>query len=525
MSPSRPPTSPSPQDLLDAIEALDDVVITVDAELRVTGWNPAAARLHDREAADVIGTPILHIVAPGARIEESRIFARGLAGETIPRHDLAFLRGDGGEISLSIAVGAVGNGSRKAVGLVILGRDIAAHQELQVQLLRSRRMESTGQLAGSIAHEFNNILTAILALAEFTARAHPADDPSRDDIEEIRNQATKGARLVRHLLAFSRRQLLRTEVVQLGSLFQELEPLLQRLASERILIATDIASDTPPVEIDRAQLELVLVELVSNACDAMDAGGTLSITIRPVTIGGAGGGADGGADGVKPGTYVQFMVQDTGAGFDASVQPRLLEPFFTTKGDGHTGLGLAMVDGVIQQHHGSVSVDSRPGQGTIVRILLPASSEATTPDHAYAPPPSTDQGGGNETVLVVEDETAVRNVVCRSLRGRGYNVIEAKNGEDALLVAERHNAPIHLVVTDVVMPEMGGTELFRHLRRWYPTMRILFISGYTKGSIPPEALEEGNGAGFLAKPFTLEQLSSEVRRVIQVPRMRSTAVD
>lgn len=512
MGPPQSPTLPPPSQRLAAIEAMDDVIIGVDPELRITTWNDAAARLHDRDAMSVLGKPLMHIIAPEARADAVLRFERALTGEPIPRHETVFLRPDGTGVPLSIAVAAVGDGSGKLAGLVILGRDGIAQQRLQMQLLQSKRMESAGHLAGGIAHEFNNILTAILALTDFAAREIGPDAPARDDLEEIRQQATKGARLVRHLLAFSRRQLLRTEVVQLGAIFQELEPLLQRLVSERVLIAADISNDSRPVEVDRAQIELVLLELISNASDAMENGGTLSIAVRPITI------AKGPAsNGMPPGVYAQLTVQDTGTGVDPAIANRLLEPFFTTKGEAHPGLGLAMVDRVIQQHGGSVTLASHPGQGTVVRILLPASGQMAPPEADYSPAQAGDQGG-NETILVVEDETSVRMVICRSLRDRGYHVIEAKNGEDALLVAERHNAPIHLVVTDVVMPEMGGADLFRHLRRWYPTMRILFISGYTKGAIPPEALEEGSGSGFLPKPFSLDQLANEVRRVIGLPR-------
>jgi two-component system cell cycle sensor histidine kinase/response regulator CckA len=513
MSPSSDAAPPAVHERLAALEALDDVIIAVDRDLRVTAWNAAAERHLDRPAADVIGKPILHVIAPEARIEEGRLLERALRGEPIERHEAVFLRRDGAGVPLSIAVGAIGDGSGKAVGLIILGRDVLAQQRLQAQLLQSRRMEGTGHLAGGIAHEFNNILTAILALADFVARELGPDAKAREDIDEIRQQATKGARLVRHLLAFSRRQLLRTEVVRLGAVFHELEPLLERLVSEQILLATDVSGDTRPVEIDRAQLELVLLELVANASDAMDAGGTISITIHPVTI------ADASA-GVKPGDYVQVTIQDTGVGYDPAIQARLMEPFFSTKGEGHAGLGLAMVDGVIQQHGGTVTISSKPNQGAIVRLLLPAAGRAAPPDEEALASPSADLGG-TETIMVVEDETAVRNVLCRSLRNRGYNVLEAKNGEDALLVAERHGAPIHLVLTDVVMPEMGGAELFQHLRRWYPTMRILFISGYTRGSIPPEALAKDAGSGFLPKPFTLDQLAGEVRRLIDMPRPAS----
>jgi two-component system cell cycle sensor histidine kinase/response regulator CckA len=510
MSSSRGTKKPSTDDCLAALEALDDVVVCVDTDLRITTWNDAAATLHSLPASDAHGKALLQLVAPESRAAEGKLLELVLAGKAAPRHDTIFLRPDGTGVPLSVAIGPI-KSSGKVTGAILLGRDIAAQQRLQLQLLQAKRMESSGHLAGGVAHEFNNILTAILALAEFTARELPPDTGPQEDLKEIRQQATKGARLVRHLLAFSRRQLLRTEVVQLGTIFQELEPLLQRLVSERVLLATEVAADSPPVEIDRALLELVILELVANATDAMESGGTLSVSTRTVRVG-----AD--RPGLAPGDYVQITVQDTGSGFDVAAHPRVMEPFYSTKGDGHAGLGLAMVDGVIQQHHGAVTVESKPGAGTTVRILLPASRRPMAATDSA--PVSTGDHRGNETLLVVEDETAVRNVICRSLRGRGYNVLEAKNGEDALLVAERHNAPIHLVVTDVVMPEMGGTELYGHLRRWYPTMRILFISGYTKGAIPPEALEEGGGAGFLPKPFTLDQLAAEVRRVIMLPRPR-----
>jgi CheY-like chemotaxis protein/anti-sigma regulatory factor (Ser/Thr protein kinase) len=274
-----------------------------------------------------------------------------------------------------------------------------------------------------------------------------------------------------------------------------------------VLFAVDVDPRTPPVEIDRAQFELALLELVSNATDAMASAGTVTIGAQPDSI---------GRNGASGAGQVRITVRDTGAGFDPSLASRVTEPFYTTKGEGHTGLGLAMVDGVVSQHHGKLTFETNPGGGMVASIFLPASARRPVEHPHQATEKSVT--GGNETILVVEDESAVRSVMCRSLRARGYEILEAKNGEDALLIAEKHNAPIHLVVTDVVMPEMGGTELFSHLRRWYPTMRTLFISGYTKGAIPEEALEAGGGAGFLPKPFTLDQLAAEVRRVIALPR-------
>ena len=500
---------PSPIERLAAIESLDELVITLDSELRITSWNGAAERVMDLPSPSAVGAASLTMISPSLRIGASHLFERALAGERIPRQELTMMRRDGTEVVMSVAIAPVALAGGRASELVLLGHDVGEQHRLQLQLLQSKRMESTGQLAGGVAHEFNNILTAILALSDFAGRGLPADSPSRRDIDEIRDQATKGARLVRHLLAFSRRQLLRTESTPLGPVIQELEPLLQRLISERILIATDIAPGTPAVEVDRAQMEIVLLELASNAGDAMEAGGTLAIEIRPIEL--------ASHASLPPGAYVQVTLRDSGAGVDPTSRERVFEPFFTTKGKGHTGLGLAMVEGVVLQHGGSIGMDSVPGEGTTVTLLLPAARrESAAPLVTTAPLEAS--GEATETILVVEDETAVRNVMVRSLRSRGYEVLEAKDGEDALLVAERHNAPIHLVVTDVVMPNMNGTELYHNIRRWYPRMRVLFISGYARSAIPPEALEEGTGAAFLAKPFTIEQLLTEVRRMIQAPR-------
>jgi two-component system cell cycle sensor histidine kinase/response regulator CckA len=494
--------NPSAADRFAAIEALDELIITIDSGLRIASVNNAVVKLLGVQAQSLVGSPILQQVAPAARMDFGHLLGRALRGETVARQHTALLRTDGEEVPVSIAMGPIADSG----GAVLLGSDMVEQQKLQNRLLQSKRMESTGLLAGGMAHEFNNILTAILALADFVARGLPRDATVRNDVEEVRQQALKGSRLVRHLLAFSRRQLLRTEVVHLGSVFAEIEPLLQRLVSERILISTNTSHDTRPVEVDRGLMELVLLELVSNASEAMGAGGTLSIDLQPVSI--------GDHPVLRAGEYVDIVVQDSGPGLDPAAESRLTEPFYTTKGGEHSGLGLAMVESVVQQHGGFLSLESSVGGGTAVHIFLPVAGVAVAPEVVPADTGAT----GNETVLVVEDEQAVRSIICRSLRDRGYNVLEAKNGEDALLVAEKHNAPIHLVVTDVVMPEMGGPDLYYNLRRWYPTMRILFISGYAKGSIPPEALEDGTKAGFLAKPFTLEQLLTEVRRMIERPR-------
>jgi PAS domain S-box-containing protein len=516
-SPSQnsPSSAASPAARLAAIESLDDIVIGLDPELRVTSWNAAAERFMDRPAGAALGAALMTMITPNLRLSFRHLLDRALAGDSIARQAVTMMRHDGAEVVMSVAIAPITGSGGKASGLILLGHDVGEQQRLQYQLLQSKRMESTGQLAGGVAHEFNNILTAILALAEFAGKGLPAESTARRDIEGIREQATKGAKLVRHLLAFSRRQLLRTESTHLGPVLQELEPLLQRLISERILISADIAEETRAVDIDRAQIELVLLELVSNAADAMEDGGSLDIDIQSVEL--------ENHQSLPRGHYVRMTLRDNGAGVDPAIRDRVFDPFFSTKGDGHPGLGLAMVEGVISQHGGSIGMESLPGEGTTVTLLLPASRRITP--MAMPVVDNVDSGAeATETILVVEDETAVRNVIVRCLRSRGYEVLEAKHGEDALLVAERHNAPIHLVVTDVVMPNMNGTELFHHLRRWYPRMRVLFISGYAKSAIPQEAFEEGQGAAFLAKPFTIDQLMTEVRRMVAAPRKSEAKV-
>ena len=340
---------PAAQDRLTALESLDDLIIVLDPELRVVTWNRAAERMLGRGADAAVGSALMTLVAPERRPDIRPLLERALRGEQVPRHDTALLRTDGAATAVSLAIAPVVDAAGKNGGLLLLGHDEARLQRMQLQLLQSRRMESTGQLAGGVAHEFNNVLTAILALAEFAGRALPADAPSRDDIQQIREEATKGARLVRHLLAFSRRELQRREIVQLGAIMQELEPLLQRFVGERVLIATDASNDTQPVEIDRAQLELVLLDLVSNATAAMTGGGTLRIAIRPTTV--------REHPRLRPGDYVQVTFDDT-VGDERDSRPRLADRFFAAGGDQRTGFGLEMVESIMQEHGGSVGLDS-----------------------------------------------------------------------------------------------------------------------------------------------------------------------
>src|SRR4051812_7919808 len=365
MTPANAPSAAA--DRLAAIESLDDVVISLDGDLRVTSWNGAAERLMDREASGTMGTALMTMVSPSHRLAVSHLLDRALRGDSINRQAITLMRRDGSEVVMSVAIAPI-PGQGAPSGLVMLGHDIGEQQRLQYQLLQSKRMESTGQLAGGVAHEFNNILTAILALGEFASRALPTDSPVRRDIEEIREQAGKGARLVRHLLAFSRRQLLRTESTHLGPVLQELEPLLHRLISERILISTDVAPDTRAVDIDRAHIELVVLELVANASDAMEGNGTIDIEIRSVDL--------EQHHALPRGSYVQLKLIDTGTGVDPAHREQVFEPFFTTKGEGHPGLGLAMVEGVISQHGGAIDMESVPGEGTSVTVLLPATKHA-----------------------------------------------------------------------------------------------------------------------------------------------------
>ncbi len=378
---------------------------------------------------------------------------------------------------------------------------------------QSQRLESVGRLAGGVAHDFNNLLTAITGYSQLLLADLPPGDQKGSDLEEIIKAAMRAASLTRQLLAFSRRQVLEVKRLDLNSIVQDMEKMLRRLIGEDIELQTVLRPDLGTIRADPGQVEQVILNLVVNARDAMPKGGRLILETANVELD-----ASYGAEhaGVQPGSYVMLATADTGVGMEKEIQSHIFEPFFTTKGpERGTGLGLATVYGIVKQSGGNIWVYSEPGRGTTFKIYFPLVVEG-----AMVARPSGKTSSptyGSETVLIAEDEEAVRRLTERVLQHAGYQVLVAQQGTDALLIAQRHQGPIHLLVSDVVMPQMGGGDLARQLAATRPDLRVLFLSGYADPSIVEQGLLDG-GAAFLQKPFTTEALMRKVREALDAAK-------
>jgi len=385
--------------------------------------------------------------------------------------------------------------------------------QLEEQLQHSQRMEAVGRLAGGIAHDFNNVLTAVLGSIELLLLDAPTDRPHREELDVIRDAATRARDLIRQLLAFSARQVLQPMVVDLNRLVKDIAKMLRRLIGEDIVLETALAPGLGAVRVDTGQIEQVLVNLAVNARDAMPQGGRLTIETGNVEVDGT---RAPPVQGVATGRYVRLQVSDNGAGMDVEVQAHLFEPFFTTKPRGKgTGLGLATVYGIVRQSGGHIGVESTPGRGATFRIYLPrvdAPLDPTGEPHPVAAP-----AAGNETVVLAEDERLVRVLAQKVLERAGYRVLVAAGGAEALALAERNDGPIHLLLTDVVMPEMTGRELARRLTSLRPGLRVLYMSGYADEAVAQHGVLDP-GTAFLQKPFTPEALAKKVRGVLDAPR-------
>jgi PAS domain S-box-containing protein len=401
------------------------------------------------------------------------------------------------------------------LGAIVLEQDVSeqraseeALRRSEEQLRHAQKMEAVGQLAGGVAHDFNNLLTGILSYCDLLLEEVRQGDPIRADIEQIRHAGQRAAGLTRQLLAFSRRQVLQPKVLSLNTTVADLDAMLRRLLGADVSLEAELDPALWYVLADPGQVEQVLVNLAVNARDAMPGGGRLTITTanHQLSVGAA-----GRSNGVRPGDYVSLSVRDTGAGMDLSTQARIFEPFFTTKDSGKgTGLGLSTVYGIVEQSGGHIAVESAPGQGATFTIYLPRHegpyAAAGQPDRRSLP-------GGQETLLLVEDESAVRSSARRLLERHGYTVLEARHGADALRIVEEGVTPIDLVLTDLVMPEMGGVEMVERLRARQPALKVLFMSGYTEKAITTEGVMPPR-TGFVEKPFSVEQLMRRLREIL-----------
>jgi two-component system cell cycle sensor histidine kinase/response regulator CckA len=499
-------------------------IATLDREGRVMRSNAPFARFHHGvvkgEAAPTEGRSILQLVAERDRVAVAAAVAKAADGEgDIQPFDVTLSDG-AGDRSARLFVSAVESSEPEGEAAIVYAIETTEQRALEEQFAQSQKMQAVGQLAGGIAHDFNNVLSAIMMATDFLLSAHRPTDPSFQDIMQIKQNANRAASLVRQLLAFSRRQTMRPQVLGLGEVLSDLTMLLRRLIGEKVQLELTHGRDLWPVKVDLSQFEQVIVNLAVNARDAMPDGGTLTVRTTNVP---AVDSARFGRKAMPAADYVMVEIADTGTGIPPELLEKIFEPFFSTKEVGKgTGLGLSTVYGIVKQTDGFIFLDSEVGKGTTFRVFLPrhiataAEVGPTVAAPALVPegqPKASADLTGQGTILLVEDEEGLRGLNARGLASRGYTVLEAGNGLEAIEMLEQHSGEIDLVVSDVVMPEMDGPTLLREMRKRDPDLKIVFVSGYAEDAFEKN-LPEGGQFAFLAKPFTLKQLSAVVKETI-----------
>ena len=499
----------------DVLESINDAVIAIDSGAMITYMNRAAERLYLQPAASCIGTPLSVLCGED--------FSRAVAVTANQRQDTGevgsgqFSRADLVQVPVEFTVSTLRGEGDHAIGTLAVIRDVTERRQLQAQLVQAQKQEALGRLAGGVAHDFNNLLVVIRGSAEFVRADLPPHHASQPDLLEVMRAADRAASLVRQLLAFARRQPPSPRSVELNQVLHDLTYMLRRLIREEIKLQIDIEPALWSVQVDVAQLEQVIVNLLVNARDAIPAAGTIVISARNAQV----AGAEARVLGVNPGDYVLLKVRDDGIGMDAETMKHIFEPFFSTKVTGAgTGLGLAVCYGIIQQLRGGIVAQSTPGQGAEFTLALPRS---LFPAHSPTAPRSLELPRGTETVLLVEDDQAVRELAVRVLRTQGYTVYEAADGAAALTLVEKlGETRIDLLFTDVVLPQMRGQELAQCLMERRPDLTVLMASGYGDSGLTPVTGTEGVQA-WLAKPYGPAALLQRVREVLDAAQRAHAA--
>ncbi len=493
------------------------IFVALDTRGNVTLVNRKGCKILGRPLQEILGKNWFeHFIPAHERDKVRSVYLKLMDGEIEPNetYENAVLTRNGEERMIAWHNAVIKDDQGDIIGTLSSGEDVTElrriekeRRSLEAQLRLSQKMESIGRLAGGVAHDFNNLLTVINNYAEMVQDTLGQDDPRREDLKRILEAGQRAADLTRQLLAFSRKQPMELKTLDLNAVVSGMKPMLERLIGEDIEFHVKTGDDLGHVRADRAQIEQVIMNLVVNARDAMPTGGVLSVETANVVLD---EGYAAAHQGVVPGPYVMLAVSDTGCGMDETVRERIFEPFYTTKEKGlGTGLGLAVVYGVVKQFGGHIWVCSEPGRGSTFRIYLPR----VKPGEILSSKEETLELGGHETILVVEDEKSVREPVVRILEKAGYTVIQASGGEEALVRCETAGREIALVLTDVVMPRMSGKALVDRLLARYPKMKVLFMSGYTDPTISRHGVLE-KGVHFIAKPFSAEALLKKVRQVL-----------
>ncbi|MCK5798405.1 MAG: PAS domain S-box protein [Deltaproteobacteria bacterium] len=502
-----------------------DMIWTMDSQLRVTFVSPAVFRIRGITPEEAMGQTLPEFIAPGSLAEVRSIIEKRLQlirdGGPGAWESLIFeaeqLHKNGTMVWVSIHATLLRGDDGKLAGVVGVTHDISARKEseaaresLQAQFLQAQKMEAIGRLAGGVAHDFNNLLSVIIVNASLAQEGISPDD-RRESLSEISQAAKRAADLTRQLLAFSREQIIAPEVLDLSALVERVHPMLVRLIGEDLILEKKLHRSLGRVRVDAGQIEQCLLNLIVNARDAMPEGGDLVVETAEVVLDEA---FCVRYPAVTPGEHVMLAVNDTGLGMSPEVQAKIFEPFFTTKEMGRgTGLGLATVLGIVEQHGGCVEVHSEPGRGTSFRMYFPrveaeASPSRSSVKHAVV--------GGDETILVVEDDEFVRKMAVRILRRMGYRVLRADSGEEALALASQHDGAIDLLFTDVLMPRMDGHELAMRFAELRPDTKVLYASGHSEDVIAHHGVLR-EGLAFIAKPYAIDALARRIREVLDTP--------
>ncbi len=493
------------------VDTANDAIITVNKDANIISWNHGAEIVFGYSADDVLGKPVAIIIpehfSEAHKHGMYRLLSTGevkLIGKTA---ELTGLRKDGSEFPLELSLAAWKAGGENFFTAVM--RDITSRRRLEGQLRQSQKMEAIGTLTGGVAHDFNNILTAIMGYGEFLQDGMAKDDPLRNYVEVIQASARKAAKLVQNLLLFSREQKSEQRVVKLNDIAAKAEGLLERLIGEDIELSIIHDKRELLIMADSGQIEQALMNLAVNARDAMPHGGILTIStgvkeLNTEFVKAAGYG--------KPGQYALISVSDSGIGMDEKTKERIFEPFFTTKGPGKgTGLGLSTVYGIIRQHNGYINVYSEPGKGTTFRIYLPLSEtegEILRKEGEELPAPA----GGTETILIAEDNESIRGLLKTTLERAGYRVIEAVDGEDAIRAFNENKGDIHMLLLDVVMPKKNGKEAYDKIKETAPGIKTLFMSGYAFDIVKKKGLLQ-EGLGYISKPVLPKEMLRKIREI------------
>jgi two-component system cell cycle sensor histidine kinase/response regulator CckA len=488
-------------------ENASEIMYTHDLAGRLTSLNKAGEALTGYSRDEAIGMNMSTLVAPEYRVLWREMLDSQIGGEVKTSYGLEIVNKRGARISVETGTRLIFR-MGKPVAVQGIARDVSERRRLEAHLLQSQKMEAIGRLAGGVAHDFNNMLTVITGYSQWMLDELPSDSPMCESASEILLAANRAAGLTNQLLVFSRNQVIQPIIVDLNSLVAEMDQMLRRLIGEDIELVTKAGAGLGLIQGDPGRIEQVILNLAVNARDAMPRGGRLVLETANADIGDESARTQGD---FLPGAYVVLAVSDSGSGIDEEIKAHIFEPFFTTKEQGKgTGLGLSTVYGIVKQNGGYIRVESEPGAGAVFRIYFPRVGDRPL---TKITPRQRTRIGGTETILLVEDESALRRIVAEMLLRLGYTLLEAPDSLSVEKLAAEYKKPIQLLLTDVVMPELGGRDLALRLKSVRRGLKVLFMSGYADDNILREGLLE-TGAAYLQKPFTPDTLAGKIREVL-----------